>query len=166
MSNELNTQLQQQLRGLAMPDTVSWWPLAIGWWVLIILFLVIATFFIVKLLRHNKQQKYRRVALHELESSLIKWQKNSRQDHYLYACNSILKRVMRHLNADNTNISGKKWGIDLNKYSNKPLSAPTLSALCEQCYQPNPNVNIEQLHTELKSWLNTHRKPNMENKNA
>ncbi|MBT3527943.1 MAG: DUF4381 domain-containing protein, partial [Porticoccaceae bacterium] len=28
-----------ELRGIHLPDPISWWPLAPGWWVLIVIFI-------------------------------------------------------------------------------------------------------------------------------
>ena len=40
--NSTQSQLLQQLRDVHVPDSVSWWPLAIGWWVIIGLVALIA----------------------------------------------------------------------------------------------------------------------------
>ena len=42
MPTDLTQILEENLRGLHMPDSVSWWPLAWGWWALLSLIIVIA----------------------------------------------------------------------------------------------------------------------------
>ncbi len=39
LTPEMQAQLEQ-LKGLHLPEPISWWPLAIGWWILIAVFLI------------------------------------------------------------------------------------------------------------------------------
>ncbi len=56
-----------QLRDIHLPAPIGWWPPAPGWWLLAIVVLAIvvaATHFILRYIRRNR---YRKVALHELQ---------------------------------------------------------------------------------------------------
>ena len=161
MPTELNNILEQELRGLAMPDAVSWWPLAIGWWVLIIIVISSVLFITYKIISRKKQQQYRHVALNELKDALNKWRLDNNSNLYLHSSNSILKRVMRHLNRENLNTSGSKWAKELNQLVSQPLSNETIDALCLQCYRAEPNVDINTIHSQLLHWLRSHKEPQL-----
>lgn len=57
------------LRGLHLPETVGWWPLAPGWWLLIILAVIAAGWLIRAWLRQRAHAAARRKALRKLEES-------------------------------------------------------------------------------------------------
>ena len=57
------------LRGLHLPEAISWWPLAPGWWVLIAVLLVTAVLLVRAWLKRHAQSAARRKALRQLEES-------------------------------------------------------------------------------------------------
>ena len=57
------------LRGLHLPETVGWWPLAPGWWVLIVVAFIAAGMLIRLWLRRRAHAAARRKALRQLEES-------------------------------------------------------------------------------------------------
>lgn len=167
-------QLAQQLKGIALPDAVSWWPLAIGWWIVIAFSLLAIAFCSIKLVTKIQQNKYRKTALNELQLAYHSWQGNNGTAAYLQSSNSILKRVIRKIehnsNAHNSinttnsspnksiNKSGNDWSSVLQRYAKRPLSEPTLSALSSSCYQPNPEVDVPHVHEQLTTWLKNHKR--------
>ncbi len=157
MPTDLTQILEENLRGLHMPDSVSWWPLAWGWWALLSLIIVIAALCCYRFYNLRKKNKYRKVAVNELNSSLQDWQENQSSQGYLQNANSILKRVSRHLNARSVTQSGQQWVDTLNDFSTNKLSKETLTALSEECYKADPIVDIDKLHQQLQQWLNTHQ---------
>lgn len=155
-------QLAQQLKGLDLPEAVSWWPLAIGWWFVIALSLISISFVAFKLLKKIQQNKYRRTAATELESAFKVWRQNDDALPYLHSSNAILKRVIREIeqnpNTQNASKSGTDWSELLQFYAKHPLSDETLSALTSQCYQANPDVDVAAVHAQIKAWLTNHRR--------
>jgi hypothetical protein len=52
-----------QLQDIHLPDSASFWPLAIGWWILIALVIAIATWIIIKTIKRAKKKKHQRKIL-------------------------------------------------------------------------------------------------------
>ena len=57
------------LRGLHLPETVGWWPLAPGWWLLIAAAVIAAGLLLRAWLRRRAHAAARRKALRQLEDS-------------------------------------------------------------------------------------------------
>ncbi|MGE9270776.1 MAG: DUF4381 domain-containing protein [Verrucomicrobiales bacterium] len=57
------------LRDLALPPEVSWWPLAPGWWILITLATLTGCALLIRALLLYRANAYRREALRELRSA-------------------------------------------------------------------------------------------------
>ena len=154
-------QLARQLRGIDMPEAVSWWPLAIGWWFVIALCLLIIFYLAYKITSKIKQNKYRKIATKELQVAFNYWQQNNSTVDYLHTSNSILKRVIKKIehasNITNVNKSGEDWSTILQQYSQRPLSELTVSALSHGCYQANPDIDIPHVHEQIKTWLSSHK---------
>jgi hypothetical protein len=55
-----------ELRGIHLPDPISWWPLAPGWWVLIIIFIGGLSWALWQLLKSYNNNLYRRQAMAQL----------------------------------------------------------------------------------------------------
>ena len=60
---------QIPLRGLHLPESVGWWPLAPGWWLLLALLVAAAGFLLRAFLRRRAHAAARRKALRQLEES-------------------------------------------------------------------------------------------------
>ena len=59
------------LRGLHLPETVGWWPLAPGWWALSIVAVIAAGWLMRLWLRRRAHAAARRKALRQLEKSRL-----------------------------------------------------------------------------------------------
>ena len=95
-----------RLADIVVPESISWWPPAIGWWVLlsVLLLAVIASAFV--LYRRWQRDAYRRQALFELQTA------NSHRQ-----INQILKRTALQVfpRAEIASLTGKNWIQWLNK---------------------------------------------------
>ena len=60
---------QIPLRGLHLPESVGWWPLAPGWWLLLALLVAASGFLLRAFLRRRAHAAARRKALRQLEES-------------------------------------------------------------------------------------------------
>lgn len=56
------------LHDIVMPDPISWWPLAPGWYVVILGLLIAAIWASIRFIQQWQKNRFRREALHELES--------------------------------------------------------------------------------------------------
>lgn len=155
-------QLAQQLRGLQLPEPVSWWPLAIGWWIVIAISLLVCSIVVFRLVKKYRQNRYRKLALGELQNSYSNWQQHQDPHQYLHSSNAILKRVIREIepntNTPSTSKSGEDWSILLQQYATTPISKNTLNALSIECYTAKPDVDINHVHQQIKTWLSKHRR--------
>ncbi len=155
-------QLAQQLKGIDLPGSVSWWPLAIGWWIIIAFSLVTISIVVFKLLKKIQQNKYRKTASAELQDAFKHWQQSDDTLTYLQSSNAILKRVIRKIEQNPNTLSvsktGNAWSELLQHYASHPIPDKTLSALSFECYQAKPNVDVAQVHGQLKTWLSSHRR--------
>lgn len=157
MPTDLSNQLEQQLRGIQMPEAISWWPLAIGWWLVIALTLFAISFLLFRLYTIKKKNRYRKVATNELKNSLVKWQLNQDTQTYLHNANDILKRIAQRFDTTSVNKSGSEWVNILNRFSKHPLSEEVSQALSEDCYKAESSIDVPLLHQQLQRWLATHR---------
>jgi len=160
MQESLQQILEQQMRDVQSPESVAWWPLAIGWWLLFALLITTTVLFMIALIRHRQRNRYRRLALIELQAAFDDWRQHADVAVYLQRANNILKRSVLHFTPDNNfaaRLSGESWLTHLNQYVRHPLSAETQAALATLCYQVRPRVAVESVHTELIRWLKTHK---------
>ena len=159
LTPEIQKTLSEQLRDVHLPEAVSWWPLAWGWWVLIALALCLLITTSYLLFKHKKKNRYRTLANTSLIQSYQNWQSTQDKQAYLHAANDILKRCV--LVNDNTSqaatLSGKNWITQLNHWAKIPLSKNAEQALAVECYQAEPQSDINALHKELLTWLESHQ---------
>ena len=154
-------QLQQalaNLRGIHDPAAVGWWPLAIGWWILLIISLLLIAYLIVKWVRHRRANRYRAVAEIGLQLSFEQWQNSADSRQYLQSANALLKRSIMHVNpkVDVASSTGSDWGILLNSHAKTALSDSAITALTQECYQAQPQTDIQALHPQLMDWFKSH----------
>jgi len=70
---DLSQILQQQLRDIHSPETISLWPPAIGWWILVALVFALIIYIIYQIIRIRKAQAYKRLALSTLRGIEKNW---------------------------------------------------------------------------------------------
>ena len=54
---------QLQLQDIHLPESASFWPLALGWWILIAVIALLASWIIIKAFKHAKQKRHQRTIL-------------------------------------------------------------------------------------------------------
>ena len=158
MNPDLQSILAEQLRDIAMPSAIQWWPLAMGWWIVITLTVIALSSLVFWLIRRHYRNRYRVIALEKFQLAIQTWRKNPEPDVYLKQSNQTLKRVFvslgeQHVAAD----YGTQWIKGLTERAKHPLSQSTVEALTTECYKPRPKVAIEQLHQELTLWIRSHK---------
>ena len=156
----LQAQLLQQLRDIHEPAAIGWWPFAIGWWILIAL--VVSAIVCLATWRYLawKQNAYRRQAILEAEQCYRQFESDVDSSIYLETISALFRRVTQKLGgASASQHSGFSWVEHINRYSPEPFTEPSADALANQIYQPNPKVDVIQLHAEIIAWVKTHRSP-------
>ena len=165
----LQAQLLQQLRDIHEPAAIGWWPFAIGWWILIAL--VVSAIVCLAIWRYLawKQNAYRRQAILEAEQCYRQFESDADSSTYLETISALLRRVTQKLDwspgshgfdhSSAAQLSGPSWIEYINRYSPEPFTEPSADALANQIYQPNPKVDVIQLHAEIIAWVKTHRSP-------
>lgn len=159
--NPITQQLESQLRDIALPEPVSWWPLAAGWWVVIALLVLTALVSIYYWLRHRAANKHRRLALQHLEEALTLYQQHADSQAYLQNVNQVLKRTLLSAPLNNNRsiatVSGQAWINMLEAFAPTVLSSSTKSALSSGLYQrPDssmPSLDILSIHSDLCAWV-------------
>lgn len=158
MNPDLQSILSEQLRDIALPSAVHWWPLAVGWWFVITLTLIALGSLIYWIIRRHRQNRYRSVALEQFQLAIQAWRDNPQPNVYLKHSNQTLKRVFVSLGEQNIAAEfGPQWIEGLMARAKHPLSQSTVEALTSECYKRKPKVAIEQLHQELTLWVRSHK---------
>lgn len=158
MDEQLQTQLLAQMKDVRLPEPVSWWPLALGWWIvaaLVLLSLGAAAYF---LWRRYRQNRYRQVAMAELNTYYQQWESESNDQLYLRSANSLLKRVTRIFSPNSVAQFSDEWVDTLDQFNQTEFSAESRYALAHQCYQAHIDADIDSLHSELRHWLKHHKR--------
>ncbi len=159
MEPDLNQFLSQQLRDIHMPEPIGWWPPAPGWWALALILLGLMTWSILRIRQAWTANRYRKLALREAEAALDAWRMNADRGSYLTRANAILRRSLLHKNPRRAGpgTQGEAWIATLNAHLATPLSENTGAALATAAYQPEPDVEIEQVHRDVCRWITEHR---------
>lgn len=168
MDQDIQQTLLEQLRDIHLPAEVSWWPLAIGWWIVLFIFLTAGLFALWALFRSYKNNRYRKQAIAELDAVWLQWQQSRDSAIFVQSANAILKRTLaeasvrhnttaHHNTTARLNLSGEPWIQLLNQHGKHPLPDNPAQALASAGYQPNPVVDIPELHSTVKNWIETHR---------
>jgi len=145
------------IRDIHLPETIGWFPPAIGWWILAIV-IPICTFFlivIIKRLRQKTAVKLARKLIKQLEhdDKLSDIQK-------VCELSGLLRRVAvstSQKNDDVAGLTGRAW-LD---YLDQPLKEAGFKhgvgrCLIEAPYQQtlSPDVDLKALFQLAQSWLN------------
>jgi hypothetical protein len=137
----------QNLRDLAVPSPVSWWPLAPGWYILIALLLAATLTLALRAWRSHRQNAYRRAALHELNTASSPQQ-----------IAALLKRtaLAAYPRSQVASLSGPAWTQWLTQSTPIPLPPEVATQLTQSIFTNTPSENTTQLRTFTKSWITHH----------
>lgn len=112
----------QNLNDIVLPEAVGWWPLASGWYVLIGLLLIIVTWFIYTSIRYRIKNRYRRMALHQLQLLTREMNSPDKRDSVLRQIPILLKRtaLTAYPRKELASLTGKSWHDFLNSKVRTP----------------------------------------------
>ncbi len=110
------------LRGLHLPETVGWWPLAPGWWLLIILAVIAAGWLIRAWLRRRAHAAARRKALRQLEESHSAYARHGNPVTLGAEVSELLRRTMLAYapRAEVAGLTGDEWLAWLDRDLDEP----------------------------------------------
>jgi len=159
--NPQNTDPLAQLQDIHLPPAIGIWPLAWGWWLALITFsLILAT--IIFLIRRQKQRNaYRQVALQELNKIQQQFSLEQRAE-YLQAISMLLRRTAlsgfgSQFNTSLKGIEWLQWLDQQNPTSNYYFDSEVGHALLLGPYQKHPDIDRDQLHKVVATWIQQHR---------
>lgn len=141
-----------QLHDLALPERVSWWPLASGWYVLAGVLLLCALMVLWRVWLGWRANAYRRAALRELaiapDAAAVA----------LVLRRTALAIAPRALVASK---QGADWADWLSAQSGEVLSGVARAQLASAPYAPEcAEEDSRELHVFAQAWIRNHRAPN------
>ena len=134
------------LRGLAEPPPVSWWPLAPGWWVLFGILVALAAFISVKCWLSWRGNAYRRAALRELEGA-----------DGIAAVAELLKRtaLVAYPRDEVAPLTGDRWCDWLESKGRGEMPGPVREALVGGVFGSG-EFKLEPVSEFAASWIARH----------
>ena len=145
-----------QLRDVHAPDSISWFPMAMGWWIVLALVLGTMLGLMWLVVRGYKASEYKRDAQKELEK--IKQEYVAHKDNIALAFNvsRLLRRVAlyrlpRHQVA--SKVSKDFAEILLQLSTEKQAAKALASALGENLFSETPALEAEQIIRAAKTWI-------------
>lgn len=157
-----------ELADIHLPSGVSWWPLAPGWWGVIVLLILSATALYLWL-RHRQRNRYRHLALQELQQAYQHHQQQPSAALYLQRINQILRRTAMSAYGHQFNpaLKGEDWLHWLDNHSKPTQDSFTEGsgrALLAGPYQKTPQIDAQALQQLCVDWIQHHH--NRQPKNA
>jgi hypothetical protein len=136
------------LRDLALPPSVPWWPPQLGWWVIGAGVLALASLGVVSLLRHHRANAYRREALRALPDTPIP------------ALAELLKRtaLAAYPRTMVAGLTGQDWLAFLQRTAGFPPAAGV--SLTRIALDPSKRVDLDEargLRSAVTHWIRHHR---------
>ena len=135
------------LRDIAQPTDVAWWPPAIGWWVLIGLLLLAASIAVYRAVRRWQANAYRRTAIKELDAA-----KN------VADVSAILKRtaLAAYPRTDVASLSGGAWCAWLSENAPIQTSDSVRASLTTGIFRGADSWDPQPLQQFARDWIHGH----------
>jgi hypothetical protein len=146
---------QLSLRDIHLPETIGWWPPAMGWWILVILILVLSTIaiWLYKRITRKTAVKTAKKILQSIK------QDNSLDDkEKLVKLSELIRRVAVSLSPrkETASLTGQAWLEYLDStVTGSPFASGAGKILAGGHYQKNlaNDVDMSQLITICENWL-------------
>ncbi len=154
--------LLSQLESPIIPDNISYIP-AIGWWVLIFLVVVVVLFkVLVKYIRYNKAQLYRKQALYLLRGLEERYTSDMTNTHWFNEVQRVLRQVaLTAYDSKAITVYGDSWIDLLNSTTAKPLFTLNikdmmLKSLYSDFLDHQDKFKRYKLLSVAKKWVKLH----------
>jgi len=143
-----------QLRDIHLPADVSWWPLAYGWWLLLAVLLIAITVITVAVLRHLANNRYRKLAVAELEQLT---RQNLSDSAFVAQLSALLKRAaIAKFGTQCAALHSDAWLAFLLKHCAQ-CDAEQLAIICTGQYQHLSAIERPLLVAQTRLWLERHK---------
>jgi len=141
----------ENLRDIAQPPPVSWWPPALGWWVVLAFILVVAAFAVWQGWRRWQARAYRRAAVRELESAQS-----------IAEIAALLKRTALAVypRSEIASLSGQAWCQWLQQTGGQPVPNTVAKVFSEGIFAESAQENVqEEVTAFVRAWIQNHPSP-------
>ncbi len=155
--------LLSQLRNLDTPTAISWWPPAPGWWILACLLvagLITALFLTIRSYLHGAAARSARVAIRNAYTAYLdKDPSAAARSEFLQEVNAVLKRLAANYQGTEqvAALSGQAWRSYLSEVAPE-LNATELDPFTSAIYQPQPQIDVEEVMLSLDLLVDRLRK--------
>ena len=148
--------LLSQLRDIAEPTAIGWWPPAPGWWLLAVLCVAAVIALVWWLVRRKRANRFRGRALDELDIIRQRFEQQRQPQTYLLELNALLKRVAitRYGRARVAPLHGRDWCRFLTEQaSGVDFTEEPGALLGQQLYRPLADLPADRLQTLVATWI-------------
>ncbi len=152
-----NLQNNLPLRDIHLPETVSWWPPAIGWWLLAGLIIIIILL-LPKLYRYIKYKPLNKVATAAYKKIINDYQQQPNNQQLLQSLSKLLRQISMSYQgrATSAHLTGKQWVQQLNALTKENYFGHNVQQLLTQApYQETTlsNADIQPLIAATEKWI-------------
>jgi len=135
------------LRDIAVPPPVSWWPLAPGWWFIIVLIISVLSYIAYRAWCNWCASAYRRAALCELNAATT-----------IADVSNILKRtaLVAFPRGEVASLSGKQWCTWLQRTGTMSLPAAVLIAFTKDVFSNQQTQALPEVIDFAEAWIRSH----------
>jgi len=157
------------LKDIYLPESVSWWPPAIGWWILLLLLIILGWASYTAIHRYREKWGYRNNALQLLNSTYTNWKisGNDQKDidkNIIESMAIILKRtaITAYPTTEVSSLFGEQWLEFINKQTKTPcFDSKIKNLLLFQQYQATNStiideVCIDNFYKACQQWIKNH----------
>jgi hypothetical protein len=141
----------ENLRDIAQPPPVSWWPPALGWWVVLALIFIVAAFAAWRGWRRWQARAYRREAVRELESAQS-----------IAEIAALLKRTALAVypRSEIASLSGHAWCQWLQQTGGQPVPNAVAKVFSEGLFAESAQENAQgEVSAFVRAWIQNHPSP-------
>ena len=154
----MNPVAELPLRDIHLPDSVSWWPPAVGWWLLPVL-LIVLIYLIIMVVRKLRQPVLKKSARAEIDAVIANYRQHGDRLLLVQELSIALRRIGISYLPRNSVAGevGRAWYEQLNQLVDKNrLSPECIRLLSESAYQKQPQISAEQVESainQVSGWV-------------
>ena len=146
------------LRDIHLPDSIVWWPPAIGWWMsaLLLIIVMVAVTLMIRRIRMPSLSKDAKAMIAQVMSE---YKSHGDQTILIQQLSIALRRIgISYLPRNEiAGLSGKDWYQQLNQLGQgETLSEDVIELLLHQPYQKNQPLDehqIDHLQMQVQRWV-------------
>ncbi len=157
-----SAELLAQLADIHLPESISYWPPAIGWWILALLVLVTLLLLIQKFANYRHQRKICQYAQAELNRCYNNYSQaeagaeDSSKLAYLNHFNTVIRRValFHYPQANVASLNGVSWVDFIREKGESSLMTEEMAAALQYGrFQTRCDVDIEAMQNFGQQWV-------------